>query len=469
MAKPLEATRLLFDLRRANQILQQVTGCLDPELIAQSVTQALVQDFECAFARIWVVDPDGAVLRLIASAGLYTRLDGSFARVPMGAFKVGKIAQNRICFFSNNLPEEPWVKDRSWALEHQLLGFAGYPLATPDKVIGVLAVFSHEPMASEFFEVLMSFCTALTALLDLALQLQRSPTELAPSQALSDQMAQLLNSTPLTLTGTERPLTLSLNQALLRTTEILSTLKCGACHLNYGQDTVSLEAMIASRDLSGATPTDTHPSLLSVFGNLSHAAACLGGELHTEVGGDAQVIQVVLTLPYLTTKGPKLQIHCRQSVLQLAFTQLAHLAGISVCPFLKVSQHPIPLLTDDPTLVSYSERILWIQQAAQMPPLGVKAYVTLTLTPAELLEATETVLQDQAWRLQAPLTAVSISERERDIMKLLAQGLRDRDVAAQLHISESTVKFHVNNVVTKLQVRTRLQALYQLTRQGVLA
>nr|WP_250125910.1 hypothetical protein [Chroococcidiopsis sp. CCMEE 29] len=43
---------------------------------------------------------------------MYTHINGSFARVPMGAYKVGKIAQNRVSFLSNNLADEAWVKDR---------------------------------------------------------------------------------------------------------------------------------------------------------------------------------------------------------------------------------------------------------------------------------------------------------------------------------------------------------------------
>ena len=53
-----------------------------------------------------------------------------------------------------------------------------------------------------------------------------------------------------------------------------------------------------------------------------------------------------------------------------------------------------------------------------------------------------------------------LSEREREMLQLLTQGLRDRDIAQQLVISESTVKFHINNILTKLKARTRFQALH---------
>ncbi|MBV8887595.1 MAG: response regulator transcription factor [Chroococcidiopsidaceae cyanobacterium CP_BM_RX_35] len=51
-------------------------------------------------------------------------------------------------------------------------------------------------------------------------------------------------------------------------------------------------------------------------------------------------------------------------------------------------------------------------------------------------------------------------------MTLLAQGLHDRDIASSLKSSESTVKFHINNVLTKLKAQTRYQALYQVIVNG---
>ena len=52
------------------------------------------------------------------------------------------------------------------------------------------------------------------------------------------------------------------------------------------------------------------------------------------------------------------------------------------------------------------------------------------------------------------------------MMTLLAQGLRDRDIANHLVISESTVKFHINNILTKLKARTRYQALHRVIVNG---
>ncbi|MEM9772899.1 MAG: LuxR C-terminal-related transcriptional regulator, partial [Cyanobacteria bacterium P01_D01_bin.73] len=59
-----------------------------------------------------------------------------------------------------------------------------------------------------------------------------------------------------------------------------------------------------------------------------------------------------------------------------------------------------------------------------------------------------------------------LSEREHEVMELLAHGLRDRDIAEKLYISVRTVKFHAKNVLTKLQVNTRIQAVFEATKKG---
>ncbi|MFI0938711.1 LuxR C-terminal-related transcriptional regulator [Streptomyces sp. NPDC021020] len=52
-----------------------------------------------------------------------------------------------------------------------------------------------------------------------------------------------------------------------------------------------------------------------------------------------------------------------------------------------------------------------------------------------------------------------LTPREREILDLVATGMSNAEVAAALHLSEKTVKFHVSNVLTKLRVRSRTQAV----------
>ena len=56
----------------------------------------------------------------------------------------------------------------------------------------------------------------------------------------------------------------------------------------------------------------------------------------------------------------------------------------------------------------------------------------------------------------------TLSEREREVLELLAQGLRDKEIGMQLSISPATVKKHVEHLLRKLQVRTRAEATAKL-------
>lgn len=466
----LDPTRLVFDLQQANEIAQRFSGCLEPEEIAHCTTEGLVEKFGCAFARIWLLEVDQAILRLVASSGMYTNLNGFFGRVPMGAYKVGKIAQNRISFLSNNLAAESWVGNREWAIAHNIRGFAGYPLAINDRVIGVLATFSHHQMEPEFLEVLQTLCTIVSIALDTALRYQKekqgwhsslhhSPFKLS----LSEQLASILSSARLTLVGTEHPLALSTACIFLQAAEILHPLECTYCRLIYSPSWVSLEAIVP-------TPPSTHPDRLGWINTqlteLVASVSCAHGTLQTQTGADQRAIQITLKLPSISEliKEP-LHIQCRSSVLQLAFTRLAVLAGFRV--FTTVDESPdLILLTDDTSQIQPGQQVVWIQHSATQPK-GIRAMVDLSTTPEQLQQAVGAVRQGKLWNLNAdPEFAPAFSERELEILTLLTQGHRDRDIADRLIISESTVKFHMNNVLSKLKVRTRYQAIHQAIVNG---
>jgi DNA-binding NarL/FixJ family response regulator len=61
-----------------------------------------------------------------------------------------------------------------------------------------------------------------------------------------------------------------------------------------------------------------------------------------------------------------------------------------------------------------------------------------------------------------------LSERERDVLRLVAQGLPTREVAAQLCYSERTIKNVIHDAVTKLNARTRSQAVAHAMRDGLI-
>lgn len=78
---------------------------------------------------------------------------------------------------------------------------------------------------------------------------------------------------------------------------------------------------------------------------------------------------------------------------------------------------------------------------------------------------TERVLHSTAAEdLDEPLT-----NREREVLELLAQGLSNKLIAQDLHISEHTVKFHISSLYAKLGVSSRAEAVSQGARYGLLS
>jgi LuxR family maltose regulon positive regulatory protein len=69
----------------------------------------------------------------------------------------------------------------------------------------------------------------------------------------------------------------------------------------------------------------------------------------------------------------------------------------------------------------------------------------------------------------AALLPQALSDRERDILHLIAQGRVDREIAHTLAISPATVKSHVGSIFTKLNVQKRAHAVSRAQRLGLIA
>jgi NarL family two-component system response regulator LiaR len=77
------------------------------------------------------------------------------------------------------------------------------------------------------------------------------------------------------------------------------------------------------------------------------------------------------------------------------------------------------------------------------------------------------VLQEISQPAKQPLTPDPLTEREVDIVRLVAQGLSNRQIAEQLVIGEATVRTHVGNVLNKLHLANRVQATLYALREGL--
>ncbi len=62
----------------------------------------------------------------------------------------------------------------------------------------------------------------------------------------------------------------------------------------------------------------------------------------------------------------------------------------------------------------------------------------------------------------------ALSERETEVLALMAQGLANKNIADRLNISEHTVKFHVSSILSKLGASSRTEAVTKGLRDGLL-
>jgi DNA-binding NarL/FixJ family response regulator len=109
---------------------------------------------------------------------------------------------------------------------------------------------------------------------------------------------------------------------------------------------------------------------------------------------------------------------------------------------------------------------------------GASGFLLKTAPPRQLADAVRTVaagdallapsitrrLVEQFVRRPPPGATVppaleELTERERDVLRLLARALSNAEIAAELVVSEATVKSHVNRILTKLNLRDRAQAI----------
>jgi PAS domain S-box-containing protein len=122
--------------------------------VLQRAAAAMVRHLDAAFARIWTLDEAGAVLELKASAGLYTHLDGAHARVPVGKYKIGRIAKEGKPHLTNAVRGDPLISDPEWAEREGMTAFAGHPLIVQGRVVGVMAMFARHALSPATLDAL---------------------------------------------------------------------------------------------------------------------------------------------------------------------------------------------------------------------------------------------------------------------------------------------------------------------------
>lgn len=130
-------------------------------------------------------------------------------------------------------------------------------------------------------------------------------------------------------------------------------------------------------------------------------------------------------------------------------------------------------------LLSAHAREEYLYEALRM---GADGYVLKDIAPDELAQAVRAIARGEvlvrapgrgsstgaAGRLVSRFGSETLTAREREVLHLLARGLRNKEMAARLYVSERTVNFHLANIYQKLNVSGRTEALSKALEQGLL-
>ena len=128
---------------------------------------------------------------------------------------------------------------------------------------------------------------------------------------------------------------------------------------------------------------------------------------------------------------------------------------------------PIVLLSNDiPSVAGFGVRAMLPRQA---PARQIVAATTCTHAAAAglmVVPAKSSAFLIPPGESEAEVDA--LTPREMEVFEMLAEGFSNKQIAAKLHISEHTAKFHVNSILGKLHAGTRTEAVMRGIRRGIL-
>lgn len=107
---------------------------------------------------------------------------------------------------------------------------------------------------------------------------------------------------------------------------------------------------------------------------------------------------------------------------------------------------------------------------------GAKGYLLKDAEPEELLSAIRAVQKGQKHipprvgaKLLERMTSPELSDRELEVLQLITTGKSTQVISKTLHITERTVSFHINHILSKLGVEDRTQAVIVALRRGIVS
>jgi PAS domain S-box-containing protein len=107
---------------------------------------AIVRHLGGDFASVWTLRSGGDLLDLEADAGPHASQLSRQVTVPVGRFRIGRVAQERQPLLVDLRVASIHEDDKSWAARAGMVAFAGYPLVVGDRLVGVMAMYAGRPL-----------------------------------------------------------------------------------------------------------------------------------------------------------------------------------------------------------------------------------------------------------------------------------------------------------------------------------
>ena len=190
--------------------------------------------------------------------------------------------------------------------------------------------------------------------------------------------------------------------------------------------------------------------------------ALLGTDQGIEVIGEAAVLSGFDSLPFSA------DVWVIAAAPGIALDFQSAVAGSASAGVLLLVEDTLPVGWEHPQLHGHAWGLLPLDSSVEELIAAVRAiseglFVGAPALIEPLLESRRRAVGDDAEPLVEPLT-----DREIEVLQLLAQGLANKQIAAVLGISEHTVKFHVSGIYTRLGAASRTEAVRLGVRQGLI-
>lgn len=158
-------------------------------------------------------------------------------------------------------------------------------------------------------------------------------------------------------------------------------------------------------------------------------------------------------------------------LLDLKLSSGGDTEGLQLCEELTRSHESVEVLV----LTTFLEDKLVVEALQR----GARGYVVKDVDTTELVRSIRAVARKEtafdsrsaaamAHSISHPESSPDLTSRELRVLDLLASGLSNREIGGKLYISETTVKFHVRNIMRKLSVSSRAEAVYTASKSGLI-